>query len=372
MNRVVQACASTARHERDERARLFGIDGGGTKTRFALIDGDGHCWRRRSWAPPTIRKWGSTARPTLARGVAQVLQDAGIGRRRHRPRLLRPARLRRGQRAAAAPAGAARPDPRPRTLHLRQRHGLRVGRSLGCADGINIVAGTGSIGYGQRNGIGARRRLGRSVFRRRLRLLDRRRALNAYSRMSDGRAPGPLHAAFNEAPACARGPRHLRPRLRRTRSRAANSCGSLAVGGTAARRRRCRARAIPGPGRPRTGADRRRDPQLHCIFEPGERARLHLRRRLQRRRTVARFVPRRCTPPARHSHWCPAARTTLRRRTVRREARRHRFPHASRRQPWVAIGCFARSDAAGYRKAILRSARRGHRNRIRGRSHDFG
>jgi N-acetylglucosamine kinase-like BadF-type ATPase len=70
--------------------------------------------------------------------------------------------------------------------------------SLACADGINLVAGTGSIGYGERRGKAARVGGWGEVFS------DEGSAywianqgLNAFTRMSDGRLPkGPLHDAF--------------------------------------------------------------------------------------------------------------------------------------------------------------------------------
>jgi N-acetylglucosamine kinase-like BadF-type ATPase len=70
--------------------------------------------------------------------------------------------------------------------------------SLACADGINIVAGTGSIGYGERQGKAARVGGWGEVFS------DEGSAywiaiqgLNAFTKMSDGRLPkGPLHHAF--------------------------------------------------------------------------------------------------------------------------------------------------------------------------------
>lgn len=73
--------------------------------------------------------------------------------------------------------------------------------SLGCADGINLVAGTGSIGYGEREGLAARVGGWGEVFS------DEGSAywigiqgLNAFTRMSDGRLPsGPLHRRFVEA-----------------------------------------------------------------------------------------------------------------------------------------------------------------------------
>jgi len=67
--------------------------------------------------------------------------------------------------------------------------------SLACNDGINLVAGTGSIGYGERQGLAARVGGWGEIFS------DEGsaywiaiRALNAFARMSDGRLPkGPLH-----------------------------------------------------------------------------------------------------------------------------------------------------------------------------------
>ncbi len=68
--------------------------------------------------------------------------------------------------------------------------------SLGCSDGINIVAGTGSIGYGERRDVSARGGGWGEVFS------DERsaywiavQALNLFTKMSDGRATkGPLYA----------------------------------------------------------------------------------------------------------------------------------------------------------------------------------
>jgi N-acetylglucosamine kinase-like BadF-type ATPase len=73
--------------------------------------------------------------------------------------------------------------------------------SLACEDGINIVAGTGSIGYGERQGRGARAGGWGEVFS------DEGSAywvashgLTIFSRMSDNRLPkGPLHARLVSA-----------------------------------------------------------------------------------------------------------------------------------------------------------------------------
>jgi N-acetylglucosamine kinase-like BadF-type ATPase len=70
---------------------------------------------------------------------------------------------------------------------------------LACADGINIVAGTGSIGYGQRQGLAARSGgWGEAFSDEGSAYWIAAQGLNAYSRMSDGRLPkGVLHAVFN-------------------------------------------------------------------------------------------------------------------------------------------------------------------------------
>jgi N-acetylglucosamine kinase-like BadF-type ATPase len=72
--------------------------------------------------------------------------------------------------------------------------------SLACSDGISVVAGTGSICYGERAGVSARCGGWGELFS------DEgsaywiaTRGLNLYSRMSDGRAePGPLHGLMRQ------------------------------------------------------------------------------------------------------------------------------------------------------------------------------
>jgi N-acetylglucosamine kinase-like BadF-type ATPase len=73
--------------------------------------------------------------------------------------------------------------------------------SLGAEDGINIVAGTGSIGYGQRAGRAARAGgWGEAFSDEGSAYWIAMQALNTYSRMSDGRLPkGSLHALINES-----------------------------------------------------------------------------------------------------------------------------------------------------------------------------
>ena len=307
------------------------------------------------------------AADVLARGVAQVLQDAGIGGSDigHAFFGLPPtARTARCCRAAgvARRSSATRATPATTTWSAGGPD-----RSAAQTASTSWLA-SGSIGYGQRNGIGARGGWG-EVFSTKAPPTGSPSGLNAYSRMSDGRAPkGPLHAAFNEALS-------LREDLdicahvygERMRSRAANSWVS--------RRWWPRPRATatppragdPGPGRSRTGADRRRDP--HCIAFRTRRtcARLHLRRRLQRRRTAARlFGDDAAMPPARHSYWCPRCTNhTMALHCTPRSSPGIDFAPFCAASPGVAIGCFCpEATRAGYRRRRQAPAET-HRNRIR-------
>jgi N-acetylglucosamine kinase-like BadF-type ATPase len=183
--------------------RLYlGVDGGGTKTRFALMDDHGELLAQAQTGTTYHPEVGlDGVQRILADGIASVLAqvnatDAGalayafFGLPAH------------GEDTQAT----ARLDAIPAQVlgHARYRcdNDMVCGwaGSLACGDGINIVAGTGSIGYGQRQGVGARGGGWGEAFS------DEGSAywiavqgLNAYSRMSDGRLPrGPLHALVNE------------------------------------------------------------------------------------------------------------------------------------------------------------------------------
>jgi N-acetylglucosamine kinase-like BadF-type ATPase len=183
-------------------ARLFlGVDGGGTKTRFALMEGDALL------AEATL---GTTYHPdvgidgvrgVLASGVAEVLQKAGANATQIAHAFFGLPAF--GEDSAITPALTAL--PRPILGHDRYTvdNDMVCGwaGSLGCEDGINIVAGTGSIGYGQRRGVCARAGgWGEHFSDEGSAYWIAMQGLNVYSRMSDGRLPrGPLHALINEA-----------------------------------------------------------------------------------------------------------------------------------------------------------------------------
>jgi N-acetylglucosamine kinase-like BadF-type ATPase len=181
------------------RSLFVGVDGGGSKTRFVLIDGDGN--RVAACEGPTsyhLEVGMDGVRAVLADGLAALLRGAGIaGGDVTHAFLGLPAH---GEDAAAQ----AMLDAMPAALlgHRRYRCGNDVvcafAGALGGADGIVIVAGTGSIAYGEHRGCTARAGGWGEVFG------DEGsaywiavRGLNAFSRMSDGRLPrGPLHAIF--------------------------------------------------------------------------------------------------------------------------------------------------------------------------------
>ena len=184
------------------QAHFLGVDGGGTKTRFVLIDDAGQVLALASLGSSYHPQVGlEQVRDVLAAGVAEVLAAARLPAAAITHAFFGlPAY---GEDSAAT---AALDDmPAPLLGHRRYAcdNDMVCGwaGSLGCADGINIVAGTGSIGYGQREGRAARAGGWGEVFS------DEGSAhwiavqgLNAYSRMSDGRlARGPLYALVNDA-----------------------------------------------------------------------------------------------------------------------------------------------------------------------------
>ncbi|USQ96297.1 N-acetylglucosamine kinase [Caulobacter sp. RL271] len=175
---------------------FLGVDGGGTKTAFVLTDAEGRELARHEGGSSYHIQIGFEALHTLLHdGVAAVLAEAGatpqdvifafFGLPAH------------GEDSQVQPFL----DVIPEAVLGHQRYACGNDMicgwagSLGGGDGINIVAGTGSIGYGERQGRSARGGGWGEVFS------DEGSAywiavqgLNAFSRMADGRLPrGPLH-----------------------------------------------------------------------------------------------------------------------------------------------------------------------------------
>ena len=175
---------------------FLGVDGGGTKTAFVLIDRAGRELARHEGGSSYHVEIGvEKLHVVLHDGVQSVLKQAGastddvlfafFGLPAH------------GEDSQIQPVL----DVIPEALlgHRRYACGNDMicgwAGSLAGEDGINIVAGTGSIGYGERQGLSARGGGWGEIFS------DEGSAywiavqgLNVFSRMSDGRLPrGPLH-----------------------------------------------------------------------------------------------------------------------------------------------------------------------------------
>ena len=174
----------------------LGVDGGGSKTRFLLIDEEGKVLGAHTDGPAYHLEIGLVPlERMLEDGIERTLQQGGI--------------------AAAAVTFAflglpaygedravqAKLDAAPAAALPNGRY--RCGNDMVCgwagalagAEGINIVAGTGSIAYGEYAGRSARAGGWGELFS------DEgsaywlaREGLRLFSRMSDGRSPrGPLH-----------------------------------------------------------------------------------------------------------------------------------------------------------------------------------
>jgi N-acetylglucosamine kinase-like BadF-type ATPase len=178
---------------------FLGVDGGGTKTEFVCIDAAGAVVARQIEGTTYHLQVGlDGAVRALESGISGICAQLDIA----------PADLTYTFFGLPAFGEDSAVDPEldhhcARLLgHDRYRCGNDMicgwAGSLACADGINLVAGTGSIGYGERQGKAARAGGWGEVFS------DEGSAywiaiqgLNAFTRMSDGRLPkGPLHEAF--------------------------------------------------------------------------------------------------------------------------------------------------------------------------------
>jgi N-acetylglucosamine kinase-like BadF-type ATPase len=181
---------------------FLGVDGGGSKTQFVLVDDDGHLLASVQGAGSYHLEIGMEGlRQVLAKGVSDVLTQAAIEADRIAHAFF-------GIPAYGEDSEAqVLLDAMPEALLGHRRY--RCGNDMVCAwagslageDGINIVAGTGSIGYGERRGKAARAGGWGEVFG------DEGSAywiavqgLNVFTRMSDGRLPkDALYALFRDS-----------------------------------------------------------------------------------------------------------------------------------------------------------------------------
>ncbi|MBP1202898.1 N-acetylglucosamine kinase-like BadF-type ATPase [Duganella sp. 1411] len=170
---------------------FLGVDGGGTKTAFALVDADGNVRARHEEGSAYYLEVGMDgAAAMLQRGCRALFAAAGVG-----PNDI-------AQAFFGLPAYGEDRDVQP-ALDALPGAILGHGRyqcgndmvcswagSLACADGISVIAGTGSMAYGEYGGKRARAGGWGELFS------DEgsahwiaRAGLALFSRMSDGRAP---------------------------------------------------------------------------------------------------------------------------------------------------------------------------------------
>jgi N-acetylglucosamine kinase-like BadF-type ATPase len=177
----------------------LGVDGGGTKTGLALVDRAGNIVARQQAGPACYVATNLTAiRTMLGEAVTALLTQAKVAA--HDLEFAFFGLPGYGEDSGLTPTLDALPAPFLPAGHYRCGNDMVCGwaGSLGGADGISVVAGTGSISYGERHGNSARSGGWGELFG------DEgsaywiaRRGLELYSRMSDGRMPrSPLYNVF--------------------------------------------------------------------------------------------------------------------------------------------------------------------------------
>ena len=180
-----------------QRVRTFlGVDGGGSKTAFLLIDESGRLLASHTEGPAYYLEIGWDAlRSMLARGIRATLASGSVSSENLDYAFIGlPAY---GEDSKLLPQLDAAPSPPllPMRYSCGNDAACAWAGALACEDGINLVAGTGSIGYGEYAGRRARAGGWGELFS------DEgsaywvaREALSLFSRMSDGRAArGPWH-----------------------------------------------------------------------------------------------------------------------------------------------------------------------------------
>ena len=180
---------------------FLGVDGGGTKTAFALVDAHGAVLAMHEEKSAYHLEVGmEQVAAMLARGCTAVLSGAGVA-----PDDLAFAFF--GLPAYGEDrAVQAQFDALPRAIlgHDRYQCGNDMvcswAGSLACSDGISVIAGTGSMAYGEYLGQRARAGGWGELFSDEGSAYWIARAgLTLFSRMSDGRTPrGPLYALVRE------------------------------------------------------------------------------------------------------------------------------------------------------------------------------
>jgi N-acetylglucosamine kinase-like BadF-type ATPase len=180
---------------------FLGVDGGGTKTAYALVDAQGRL--RASHVGATIDHLADgleAARSRLTEGLATTLAQAQASPKDVGHAFLGlPAYGEDGEMTASLEALPAVVLAQGR-FHCGNDMVCSWAGSLACADGISVIAGTGSMAYGEFAGRQARcGGWGELIGDEGSGYWIAREGMNLFSRMSDGRVPrGPLHVLVRE------------------------------------------------------------------------------------------------------------------------------------------------------------------------------
>ena len=186
---------------RDPLRRYLGVDGGGSKTAFVLVDDTGAVLGAHQEGPAYYLQTGmDEMRAMLARGIRATLGQAGLTPAAVDYAFLGLPAYGEDSRLLATLDAAAAPTLPPGRFQCGNDALCGWAGALGGEDGINVVAGTGSMAYGEYDGRRARAGGWGELFS------DEgsgywvaREGLQLFSRMSDGRAArGALHARLRE------------------------------------------------------------------------------------------------------------------------------------------------------------------------------
>jgi N-acetylglucosamine kinase-like BadF-type ATPase len=179
----------------------LGVDGGGSKTEFVLIDESGRVLATRREGPAYYLETGVEALKTmLASGIHATLAQGAVSPADLTYAFLGLPAYGEDSRLLDVLNRAASPTLPQEIYRCANDMVCGWAGALGGRDGINIVAGTGSIAYGEFAGRSARAGGWGELFS------DEgsaywvaREGLTLFSRMSDGRIePGPLHRLIRD------------------------------------------------------------------------------------------------------------------------------------------------------------------------------
>jgi N-acetylglucosamine kinase-like BadF-type ATPase len=170
---------------------FLGVDGGGSKTAFLLIDETGRVLSSHSEGPAYYLEIGlEELRAMLARGIHATLSHTALTSSALTYSFIGVPAYGEDSQLLSQLDSAASPTLAPDRYRCGNDAICGWAGALACQDGINIVAGTGSIAYGEYSGRSARAGGWGELFS------DEgsaywvaREGLKLFTRMSDGRTP---------------------------------------------------------------------------------------------------------------------------------------------------------------------------------------